>query len=223
LQLALFRRRGDRRRRSRALARRYNERKSEFVARTIAAHGFSPHDQTADVEREGAAVAGSRPLRIHTFNYASIIAQTKVALGTNRERGSMFASPYRADPHALLAAVSAQLGLDRTRAIGSWMLRDASRTPDGIVLTWVAARKPTLTILLRPYVGVRDFYRRFGPMTLSYMNAFDRPYPLDIAVEALFDVIGARLAEWDGGDWRAAHGLPAVAATRRAPSRSLRR
>ena len=200
------------------VCRRFNDHKTEFVDRTVAAHYFSPHNPTADVEREGAAVEGARPLRIHTFNYASIIAQTKVALGTNRERGSMFESPYRADPRELMAEVSAQLGLDPTRAIGSWVLRAATRAPDGVVLTWVAAHKPALTVLLRPYTGARDYYRRFGAMTLSYMNAFDRPYPLDVAVEALFDVIGARLAEWTGGDWRTADPLPAVVATAAASS-----
>lgn len=180
-----------------AVCRAYNARKAEVIDRAVAVHYFSPHNTTADLEREAAAVDGARQLRIHTVNYASIIAQTKVALDTDRERGSMFESPFRTDPTELLAEVTEHLGLDATRTLGPWTLRAASGTrAGGVELTWAAPGRPMLTVLLRPYAGVKDYYRRFGPMTLSYMNAFERPYPLDAAVEALFDALGSRLAAW---------------------------
>lgn len=194
-----------------AVCRAYNARKAEVVDRAVAVHYFSPHNTAADLEREAAAVDGTRQLRIHTVNYASIIAQTKVALGTDRERGSMFESPYRADPTELLAEVSARLDLGAARRLDEWTLRAASSIrAGGVELTWSAPDRPTLTVLLRPYAGVRDYYRRFGAMTLSYMNAFDRPYPLDGVVEALFDALGARLAGWSR--WAAAPASALVAA-----------
>lgn len=176
----------------------YNARKQELVDRSIAAHYFSPHNQAADLDRDAAAVDGARCLRIHTFNYASVIAQTKVGFAHNRERGgSAFESPYRSQPRELLAEVTRRLGLDAARRLGAWTLRLASGHAEGAVeLGWTHPDKPTLTILLRRDGGGDDHYRRYGPMTLAYMNVFDRHYPLDHEVEALFDAIGNALSTW---------------------------
>ncbi len=176
----------------------YNARKKELVDRAIAAHYFSPHNQAVDLDRDAAAVDGPRRLRIHTFNYASVIAQTKVGFDSNRERGgSMFESPYRSNPQEMLAEVAQRLGLNAERQLGAWTLRQASGHAEGAVeLGWAHPEKPTLTVLLRRYAGIKDYYRRFGAMTLSYMNAFDRDYPLGPEVETLFDAIGEALGTW---------------------------
>src|SRR5438128_6027891 len=109
----------------------------------------------------------------------------------------MFESPYRSNPRELLAEVAQRLDLNAERQLGAWTLRQASGRAEGAVeLGWIHPEKPTLTVLLRRYAGIKDYYKRFDAMTLSYMNAFDRGYPLDPEVETLFDAIGEALCTW---------------------------
>lgn len=95
----------------------------------------------------------------------------------------------------LSGEVGALLGLDEGRVLAGWSLLGARPCAGGLQLRWAGHGLPELTMLIADDSGgAQPCFRRSGPLALSYMQLFDRPYPQVPALGVLFDGIGSRMA-----------------------------
>jgi hypothetical protein len=103
------------------------------------------------------------------------------------------------------AAIEAQLrGLlpfDADGRLAGWQLLGVLPIPDGVQHRWAIDGAPELTALIH-FSPVTQYYRRVGNISLSFMNLWDRPYPFDDRVKALFDALEAAVSaapnRWQG-------------------------
>jgi flavin-dependent dehydrogenase len=95
----------------------------------------------------------------------------------------------------LSAAVGELLGLDEGKVLAGWSLLGARPCAGGIQLRWGGHGLPELTMLIADDAEqTQPCFRRSGPLALSYMQLFDRPYPQVPALAALFDATSGRLS-----------------------------
>nr|WP_255215980.1 tryptophan 7-halogenase [Pseudenhygromyxa sp. WMMC2535] len=105
--------------------------------------------------------------------------------------------PFEADwsQADLAAPLSALLELDAD-ALAGWTLLGARPCAGGLQLRWSGEGhgQPELTMLVaEDPAQAQPCYRRSGPLALSYMQLFERPYPQSPALDALFEALAARL------------------------------
>ncbi len=87
------------------------------------------------------------------------------------------------------------LGLEDDQALAGWSLLGARPCAGGVQLRWRGHGLPELTMLVASDdAGDKPCFRRTGPLALSYMQLFDKPYPQVPALGALFDAVVTRLA-----------------------------
>lgn len=103
----------------------------------------------------------------------------------------------------LSGEVGSLLGLDEGRVLAGWSLLGARPCAGGLQLRWAGHGLPELTMLIADDdAGTQPCFRRSGPLALSYMQLFDRPYPQVPALAVLFEGIGSRMAGHEG-QWQA--------------------
>ncbi len=95
----------------------------------------------------------------------------------------------------LSGPVGERLGLDDGKDLAGWSLLGARVCAGGVQLRWAGHGLPELTMLVADDAAhAQPCFRRTGPLALSYMQLFDRPYPQGPALAALFDAVSSRLA-----------------------------
>jgi len=94
-----------------------------------------------------------------------------------------------------------------------WTLGGAYATASEVQMRWALAGRPELVINVSFDPDETRCFRRAGPLSLSFMNLWDGPYPMDTAGEVLFDALVRRM-DTAIPDWLAladAQGLRATA------------
>lgn len=158
-------------------------------------------DRAADEVQQDFLLGGLFQTGIST-HYGAAIDLSSLA----SERDKFEASWESAE---LSEPVSAVLGLDDARELVGWSLRGARSCAGGVQLRWATEELPELTMLIADDESAQTpCFRRVGPLALSYMQLFDRPYPTGPGLTALFDAVAERL-RGQTGRWREVeHGQP---------------
>lgn len=106
------------------------------------------------------------------------------------------------DPAAapLTAPVAELLALEGDGQLAGWTLGGAYATGCEVQMRWLRPGKPELVINTSFDPAQTRCCRRAGPLSLSFMNLWDGPYPLDTAGDLLFDGLIERMdrrqADW---------------------------
>jgi len=98
--------------------------------------------------------------------------------------------------------VSALLGVAQGEALAGWIFDGAYATQSETQLRFHRAGRPPLVVNVSFDIEETRYYRRVGDLSLSFMNLFESPYPLEADGVALFDALEASIAR-DLAGWRA--------------------
>ena len=103
---------------------------------------------------------------------------------------------HQIDPTAtpLTEAVRDLLTLSAEQTLAGWQLTGAYRTPTEVQHRWSRDGMPELVVNTSFDPANTRYYRRIGDISLSFMNLWDREYPMDASCVALFDALEDRIA-----------------------------
>ncbi len=103
------------------------------------------------------------------------------------------------DKGVVTAEVAELLELPREQCLKGWRLVGAYRTPTEVQHRWAYRGKPELVVNTSFDPSTTRYYRRIGDISLSFMNLWDREYPMDDSCVALFDALEARISAASDG------------------------
>jgi len=104
-----------------------------------------------------------------------------------------------ADEAPLSDAVGGLLGVNVGDTLAGWRFDGAYRSTGGLQHRWSHPGLPQLIVNTSFDPSETRYYRRAGDVSLSFMNLFESPYPLDATGVALFDTLEERIeARLDG-------------------------
>ncbi len=183
---------------------RYNTDYAELLARAVQAfeawyHGdLLSTDEAAREVQENFLIGRAFQVGIAT-HYSRVIADAGPPLDQPRPGGGG-RNVVDAKAAPITDAVAALLGLGADRALRDWRLAGAYPTPRGVQQRWTRDGQPELVINAAFSPDVTRYYRRIADISLSFMNLWDRPYPLEVTSIQLFDALEAKIRK-RRSDW----------------------
>jgi flavin-dependent dehydrogenase len=123
-------------------------------------------------------------------HYADVVEDSTLSDFVDADRNSGGARLSREETSSRVAAL---LGVTDGATLAGWTFSDAISIADGLQHRWQHEGLPELIVNTMFSPDVTQYYRRVGVITLSFMNLWDRPYPLDDRGRALFDALEAAI------------------------------
>jgi flavin-dependent dehydrogenase len=123
-------------------------------------------------------------------HYADVVEDTTLSDFLDADRNTGCERLSREETSSRVAAL---LGVTDEATLAGWTFSDAISIADGLQHRWQREGLPELIVTTKFSPDVTQYYRRVGDITLSFMNLWDRPYPLDDHGRALFDALEAAI------------------------------